>query len=41
MWAFHSEITKQRDRIDELEDKLKKLTGEDREYDGLGPLDDD
>lgn len=41
MWGFHSEITKQRDRIDELEDKLKRITGETKEYDEFGPLGDD
>lgn len=41
MWGFHSEITKQRDRIDELEDKLKRITGETNEYDEFGPLGDD
>ena len=41
LWVFHSQIERQGDRIDELEDKLKRITGEVKEYDEFGPLGDD
>lgn len=41
LWVFHSQIEKQGERIDELEDKLKQITGEVKEYDEFGPTDDE